>query len=130
MDEWESTTAVTIGIGGAPPAAVVGDGDDDLAVRGESAQPDQAWYSMRGEGVFGSVCESFIYRQGKIVSSVIINQAVDPSAEGPAQYGGVMRGRRHGNVKLRGSQPLRRQAVGWQRAEPNHSKDIPHIWIG
>jgi hypothetical protein len=99
MDKGQPTATVTIGIGGGPPAAVVGDGDEDLAVRGKSVQPDQARYRMRGEGVFSGVCKGFIYRQSEIVSSVIINEAVDPSAEGPAQYGGVIRGCWHGKVK-------------------------------
>jgi hypothetical protein len=99
---------VAIGIGRGSPAAIVNDGDDDLAIRDERMQPDQTRCWMGGESMLSCVCERFIYREGEIVGNVVINETVDPSAEGPAQYSGVVRGRRNGNVKLRGSQPLRR----------------------
>jgi hypothetical protein len=108
MNKWQPTAAVTMGSDGASPAAIVHDGDDDLAIRNERVQPDQARCGMRGEGMLSCVCQSFVYREGEIVGNVIINEAVDPSAEGPAQDAGIVRGRRNGYVKLGRSYPLRR----------------------
>jgi hypothetical protein len=62
MYERESTAAMTAGISGGPPAAVVGDGDGDLAVDNDGVQPNGTWGPVRGEGMFGDVSKRFIHR--------------------------------------------------------------------
>jgi hypothetical protein len=63
MYERKSTAAVTAGISGAPPAAVVGDGDGDMAVGDDSVQPDETWCAVRDEGMLGGVSEGFMHRK-------------------------------------------------------------------
>lgn len=101
MHEWESTSAVTGGIGGALPATVVSDGDGDLAVGDNRVQPNKPWCRVPGEGMLGGVSESFIHCKGKVLSRVLCEETVNPAAERPAQSGGVLRGRNHSHVQLR-----------------------------
>src|SRR2546421_5426784 len=101
MDERQSTAAIAAGISRVPPAAVVGDGDDDLAVGDDGAQPDETWGPVRGEGMFGGVSDRFIHREGDVLGGVVCDETMDPAGEGPAQRGSVLRGRRNGYVQPR-----------------------------
>lgn len=102
MYQRQSTTAVAVGISGVPPAAVVGDGDGDLAVGDDGMQPDGTCCPVRGEGMFGGVSKSFIHREGEVLGGgVVCDETMDPAGKGPAQRGGVLRSRRNGYVQPR-----------------------------
>lgn len=92
--ESESPTAVSRGIAGRSPGAVVGDGDeDDLVVGDGGVQAERAGRCARGKSVFDGVDERFVDRQSEVLGGVIVNDSVGPAAEASTQRGGVLRGR-------------------------------------
>jgi hypothetical protein len=101
MYERQSTAAVAAGISGVPPAAIVGDGDGDLAVGDDRVQPDGTCSPVRSEGMFGGVSKSFIHREGEVLGVVVCAETMDLAGECPAQRGGVLLGRRNRYVQPR-----------------------------
>ena len=45
-------------------------------------QPEGAWRCAPGKGVFDGVYDGFVYRQSEVLGGVIVNDSVDPAAEG------------------------------------------------
>lgn len=101
VDERESTATVSCGIVGKPPSAVVGDDDGDLAVGDGGVEPDGAWRAAGDEGVLGGVGEGLVHRECEVTSGVVVDKGPHPTAEGPTQRGGVLRGRRDRHVQRR-----------------------------
>lgn len=80
--ESEPSTTVAGFIAGRLPGAVVGDGDEDLVVSDGGVQPEGAGRCAPGKGVFDGVDDGFVYRQSEVLGGVIVNDSVDPAAEG------------------------------------------------
>lgn len=80
--EGEPSTTVAGVIAGRLPGTVVGDGDEDLVVSDGGVQPEGAWRCAPGKGVFDGVDDGFVYRQSEVLGGVIVNDSVDPAAEG------------------------------------------------
>ena len=94
-DQLKSPAAVDRGNVRSPPGAIIGDDNEDLVIGEGGVEPDRAWRRLRREGVLDGIGEGFVHREGEVVGGVIVNEGFDPAAEGPAQRGGVVRGRRY-----------------------------------
>jgi len=82
-----------------PGGEIVDEREAAAAVAGEELGATRC--RVRGEGVFGSVGEGFVYRKGEVVGGVISDEGLDPLTKGPTQSGGVMCSRRCCHVQRR-----------------------------
>lgn len=100
VNKRESAAALAGRIVRGPPSAVVGDGNENLAVGDASVQPHGAWCRLPGKGVVGGIDEGFVHRESEVVGGVAAEEGLGPTAERPPQRGGVLNGCRYRHVQL------------------------------